>query len=527
MSEKIASALGIDEIHALIDPPSHFLEKVKRQKLKESAQKRKTAEETYRCVDIMMDWQREKKDSRRLREALAHIPEPLIPLKGVNLAQHEIFLIKEFAFFYQKLFNLACVSLWALCFDPPDLSELFTALDPERSKLPAFRLGPAFSDKLAKLTADKQDIALKLKHARHQALEMAKLELGIPGLKEEFVLSRNQIDLLDSVQSSGRFVLTSENVANCGFRLADDASCLATKAELSDIDEKLEQEENIVLNKLSITIQKAIPLLTKAKRAVADIGWTFMLADFGFRYQCCIPRFADKAHIHLKQARNLPLELHLKAEKRPYQALDLAFTDSINLITGPNMGGKTSILKTLGQMALLLRHGIPLPCQTAKLPFFEQVWYNHDSGASDGDLSSFGREVVSFSNAQLHKGFDLWLLDEFAKGTNPAEGEAIASAALKHLSRREGMCVAATHFSAPAMISDFAQFSIAGLDLKAASLKSLTDLSPTQRLKLLSEHMDYRLLRLRKHQAPPQSAVAVARLLGMPEDILDLIDRED
>ncbi|MDZ4181463.1 MAG: hypothetical protein U1B83_01205, partial [Candidatus Cloacimonadaceae bacterium] len=460
-----------------------------------------------------------------LRNALAHIPEPLIPKKGVSLAQHEIFLIKEFVFFYQKLANIAWDCYWTLCFKPPDLSGLFEELDPEGSKLPAFRLGPAFSAKLATLIATKQDTVLKLKHARHQALETAKQELGMPNLKEEFVLSRNQMDLLQSVQSSGRFVLTSENVANCGFRLADDASCLAIKAELSDIDEKLEQEENIVLEKLSLSIQKAIPLLTIAKRAVADIGWTAMLADFGFKYQCCIPSFADKALIHLKQARNLPLELHLKAEKRPYQALDLTFTDSINLITGPNMGGKTSILKTLGQMALLLRHGIPLPCEKAKLPFFEQVWFNHDSGSGDGDLSSFGKEVVSFSTAQLHKGFDLWLLDEFAKGTNPAEGEAIASAVLKHLSKREGMCVAATHFSAPAMIREFAQFSIAGLDLIA--MNPMTDLSPAKRLKLLSEHMDYRLLRLRNHQAPPQCAVAVARVLGMPEEILDLIDGED
>ncbi|MDZ4183250.1 MAG: hypothetical protein U1B83_10295, partial [Candidatus Cloacimonadaceae bacterium] len=71
MSEKIASALGIDEIHALIDPPSPFLEKVKRQKLKDSAQNRKIAEKTYHCVRIMMNWQRQKRDSRRLRNALA------------------------------------------------------------------------------------------------------------------------------------------------------------------------------------------------------------------------------------------------------------------------------------------------------------------------------------------------------------------------------------------------------------------------------------------------------------------------
>ncbi|MDP2174168.1 MAG: hypothetical protein Q8J62_10385 [Candidatus Cloacimonadaceae bacterium] len=526
MQDQIETALGMEEIYALIDPPSNFLEKVKREHLKDPTPSLKGAVANYDRMPLLRIYIQDKKDYNRLREALAQIPEPVIPTCTGTLALHEFFLIKEFIHYYSRLRNLSRVAFWHSKFSFPDLSELAKLLDPEKSALPAFRLGPAFSNKLAALIAQKQDIFLMLNHARHSALEKAKTELGMPNLKEDFILSRAQKDLLANIQSSGHFIIVSENVANCSFRLADSKLCLALKAELSKLDLKLEKEENRVLKRLSTQIHKAVPLLKRAKKAVAEIGLIFMLTEFGIKYKCQIPKFSKITEIKLKQARNLPLELHLNRQKRNYQALDLEFNDHTNLITGPNMGGKTSILKTLGQMALLARRGIPLPCESAKIPFFEHVWYNHDSSGEDGDLSSFGREVVNFSNALQHNGFNLFLLDEFAKGTNPAEGEAIASAVLKHLGTSDGICVAATHFSAPALISDFAQFCIAGLDLKAFSSNKLKDISPAKRLKLLSDNMDFRLLRLKNNQAPPQCAIAVARVLGMPEGILTLINME-
>ena len=80
------------------------------------------------------------------------------------------------------------------------------------------------------------------------------------------------------------------------------------------------------------------------------------------------------------------------------------------------------------------------------------------------------------------------------------------------------MCVAATHFTAPAMLDGLAQYSIAGLDTTV--LDASRPASPSQRLKALNAAMDYRLKRLQRHQAPPLSAIAVARALGLPEAIL-------
>ncbi len=98
---------------------------------------------------------------------------------------------------------------------------------------------------------------------------------------------------------------------------------------------------------------------------------------------------------------------------------------------------------------------------------------------------------------------------------------------LRHLASTGKFCIAATHFTAPAMLEGLPQYSIAGLDNKAEALRKGLGLSPAQRLKSLSEAMDYRLRRLEKHEAPPLSAIQVARILGMPEAILQLTRKDN
>jgi hypothetical protein len=87
------------------------------------------------------------------------------------------------------------------------------------------------------------------------------------------------------------------------------------------------------------------------------------------------------------------------------------------------------------------------------------------------------------------------------------------------------MCLAATHFTAPALLAGLAHYSIAGLDLSALEGKRFA--SPSQRLRALNEAMDYSLRRLDRNQAPPLNAIGVARVLGLPEEILKLTETDE
>ncbi len=530
MSQQIAAALDLKSIFALIEAPGEFLEEVKSRELKRSGHKLAELKESYAQLDRLMQRLRGAEPQRRsLRDLFAHLPKLALPSRqtGQPFAPHELFLIKEFLYHFGNLRDYVRKLGWLDLLILPDTLEIFELLDPERSGLPSFRISAAFSARLGEIEAEKLQLLNRLKHARAQLLQDAQSELRLPQMKEEFVLSRSDTALAEQLLRSSLFVLSAESVANYTFLLADDELCLDLKKQLGLLAAKQEKEEDRVQKDLSRQVWQKIPLLRNALELASRCGWRFILADFGLNHGCCVPTLHRKRQIRIAKAVNLPLKLHLEASGRRYQALDYDFDNPISLLTGPNMGGKTSVLKTIGQACWLARLGIPIPCAKAELPLFDFIWYNQDDASGSADLSSFGREVVSFVGALEEGGFRLFLLDEFAKGTNPAEGELLASAVLRYLATTPDMCVAATHFTAPAMLESLAQYSVAGLDPDSGQLAAARLASPSQRLKALSEAMDYSLRRLKKHQAPPLSAISVARLLGLPEQILNYTRPEE
>jgi DNA mismatch repair protein MutS2 len=119
------------------------------------------------------------------------------------------------------------------------------------------------------------------------------------------------------------------------------------------------------------------------------------------------------------------------------------------LVTGPNAGGKTAVLKTVGLCALMVRAGIPLPAAPgSNIPFFDFIFSDiGDSQSLEEDLSTFSGHILRFTNFLGGRPlFSLALLDEILIGTNPDEGSALAQALLEHLSATGGFSVATTHF---------------------------------------------------------------------------------
>ncbi len=509
---------GLELIFEIIRVPSDFIAAVKRHKL---------SREQLSVAEIKSAYGRrawllkhlEKGERPRWEELLAPIVEIHASIyRQGNLALHEIFELKQFVWHYLALSEY-CQKQGAQLYDLPDLGKLFELLDPEGNRIPSFRLSGAYSMVLADLDGKRQQFSLQLKEARHRLLNKAKEELGIPGLKAEFVLARHESEIIGKINGSSYFALQRESIANLSFVLADSEFTLDLKKQIAELGKAIKSEEAKILRRLSDEIRSFCPSLEKAIKGVKELGWDYACADFALRYDCCIPEIGKE--IRLKVLRNLPLQLALEAENRSYQALDIDFSLGTNLITGPNMGGKTSILKSLAQCAGLLQKGIPLPAKSATMPIFDFIFYNHASETDN--LSSFGAEVVAFSTALQKPGKGLFLLDEFAKGTNPREGEALATAVIGYLAESPHTCVAATHFSAPTRLQNVRQYQIKGIDSSFADRLSV-DLKAN--LKALASAMDYSLIPLKHGRKPPLNALRIATILGMPQEILNRSDRE-
>jgi DNA mismatch repair protein MutS2 len=124
------------------------------------------------------------------------------------------------------------------------------------------------------------------------------------------------------------------------------------------------------------------------------------------------------------------------------------------VVSGPNAGGKTVVLKTLGLMALMCFHGIPLPVDEATtIPRFDHIWCHiGDEQDVSADLSSFsGAMVVTAGLLAEADERSLVLYDELGAGTDPLEGAALGCALLEELASRSCLSVATTHLAAIAM----------------------------------------------------------------------------
>jgi len=529
MPTKIRENLSLDKVFALIETKGIVAASVKRHKLKRTHIKATERDAGFqRCAQFMQSLDKNQGLAAKLENLFVSLPELAFNhLQTTEVFElHELYELKSFFWVSLQLTELLANNGLFSLHHLPDLNSAFNLLDPEGNRVPSFRISPLYSSNLAKLLSQQQDLALQLKQIRAKDMDKAKNELGISTLKEEFVLSRQRQETLNSLMNSKSFILISESLANCSFRLADSPEALELKAKLHELAIGVTEEEGVIRKDLTRQLKEQFDAIEQAWNSSTELTWDYSLAQFALRYQCCIPRLTPNfSGITITQAVNLPLKLILEQNQRHYQSLDLAFDHKANLITGPNMGGKSTALITLGQMCYLARLGIPLPAKDATLCVFDEIYYNHDDGDSSETLSSFGREVVSLTQMLQRSGTKLILLDEFAKGTNPAEGEALCVATLKYLLGTDYTIMAATHFTAPTLLKGMGHYYIKGI--APESFKALEDSGETDleaRLKLLSQAMDYSLVPAQGISAPAKCAVAIAGILGLPKAILSQIE---
>jgi DNA mismatch repair protein MutS2 len=179
-------------------------------------------------------------------------------------------------------------------------------------------------------------------------------------------------------------------------------------------------------------------------------------ARFADALNCVRPSFTQE--LSLKAARHPLLELRMRATaldageepKSPIPLTMILPPDSKQLIiSGPNTGGKTVSLKTLGLLALMAQAGIPVPAEEATLPLFASVYADiGDAQSIERNLSSFSAHVVNLDRISRETTADsLVLLDELGSATDPEEGAALAVAIATHFLAIGSWCCITTHLT--------------------------------------------------------------------------------
>jgi DNA mismatch repair protein MutS2 len=235
--------------------------------------------------------------------------------------------------------------------------------------------------------------------------------------------------------------------------------------ELQRLLEEEQEEEHRILAAMTRQVGEHADAIRACATILAEVESLFSRARFAADFQCTAPVFSPKGseRIFLKAARHPLLEKRLRGEAlsrrsvRNGQAsepktivpldLELPAATPQLIISGPNTGGKTVALKTLGLLALMAQAGIPVPAEAVELPMFDAVLADiGDAQSIEQDLSSFSAHITRLNEiSKLATASSLVLLDELGSATDPEEGAALAAAIAAHFSARRAWCLISTH----------------------------------------------------------------------------------
>lgn len=283
----------------------------------------------------------------------------------------------------------------------------------------------------------------------------------------------------------------------------EERECLQHKDLLED---EIEREER---SRLSALAQEFKPYLGAIEEWCKMLGlwdWRWTKAKWWLQgKEFCWPTYHPE-QLQIHNGRYLPLEDKLSQEGKQYTPLSITMTNGLTTIVGSNMGGKSITVKTMALLLALAHYGLPVPASSLSTPLFNRmVAISGDQQSIEEGLSTFGAEMSRL--AQFIEGKDQVLfMDELARGTNPHEGEALALAIGKHVSRqKDQMGVLITHFSILGSIGEAQHYRVIGLEKEG--------------------QMNYLLVK-NKHQAVPRHALMMAQRLGLPKAMIEEAERQ-
>jgi DNA mismatch repair protein MutS2 len=219
--------------------------------------------------------------------------------------------------------------------------------------------------------------------------------------------------------------------------------------ELVRLLDEEQAEIHRILLEMTQRIGEHSDAILLAADVLADLELQFAKARFAEDYNCVPVALREASSLFLRDARHPLLERNLKAKSGQIVAISIELDGDRRelVITGPNTGGKTVALKTVGLLALMAQSGVPVPADRAELPVFDAVLADiGDYQSIEQNLSTFSAHVTNINFiSRTASAQSLVLLDELGSATDPEEGAALAVAIAEHFRQIGCIAVISTH----------------------------------------------------------------------------------
>jgi len=347
-------------------------------------------------------------------------------------------------------------------------------------------------------------------------------------------------------------ILDPENTRSRGFYIPDGATAklreirqakkqieeqlyhAQTDAEKDDLRMKRtricaeeESEEMKVRKAMGAALAPMVDDLLADADTAGRLDFLIQKALFAVHYGGVRPELTDTA-LELEDMVNPELVDLLEEKGRHFVPVSIALDRGATVITGANMGGKSVAMKTVALNVLLLHAGFLVCAKRAKMPLFHSIKMLFDDLQSiQSGLSGFGSEIVEFQKAldEVEQGYSLFLLDEFARGTNPDEGAVIVQAVTRYLNDVNAISLLTTHYD---KVAEYARihYQIIGLrDVDPEQIRCELAATAEDGVAVIARHMNYGLYRVEGKSDCPRDALNICRMLSLKPEILERIEQ--
>ena len=365
----------------------------------------------------------------------------------------------------------------------------------------------------------------RLRENIHQKLEAT---LRSPeyqkAIQDQVITSRNNryvIPIKQEARSSFRGVVQGQSTSGATF-FVEPLDIVQMNNALHEAAEAEQREIRRILLELTDRVRENLHELELSLDLLAEFDFLNAKARFSLALNAVEPKLNTRGVVKLIEARHPLLEFHLQDEQKsdadsdkdenlPTRVIPTNIHIGKNfktlIITGPNTGGKTVVLKTVGLLALMAQSGLHIPAEHgSQIAIFDHIFADiGDDQGIEQSLSTFSSHITKIAEMLRkieHAEYALVLLDEIGAGTDPSEGTALGMALLDWLGERQVNTIVTTHYGALKAYAHTQQ------SMENASMEfDWTTLRPTYRLQI---------------GIPGSSnAIKIASQLGIPAEILD------
>ncbi len=330
--------------------------------------------------------------------------------------------------------------------DFPDLSresrEVLEGTDPEG------RILDEASSELAGIRRSKRRLSDRLERMLQGMLRDPDTR---PVIQDDFITQRNGRFVIPVRTDAHRRIrgIVHASSSSGATRFVEPMESVELNNDLIRLAEEELEEQQRILAVWSESFRIRMPEVRLALHTLARLDEIQARGLFADSIGAVRPKLAIDGVLRLGEASHPLLDRHLRelGTRAVPLTLELDPPDQVLVVSGPNTGGKTVALKTIGLLTLMAQSGIPVPAVTVELPMFRQVRADiGDHQSIEADLSTFSAHIGSLvENLGAIRSPSLFLFDEIGTGTEPSEGGALAQSILERLLSGGITTVATTH----------------------------------------------------------------------------------